>query len=70
MLLNTGVHILMYWYYASKTVGVEPWWKKHLTQIQITQFGINICVGLGKLYVILKLNFSLVLLEQRLQLLW
>jgi hypothetical protein len=55
MLLNTTVHILMYYYYARKTLGGDVWWKRYLTQLQITQFAINICVGGGKEMVILSL---------------
>lgn len=50
MMLNTGVHVIMYCYYAMKTLGRDPWWKKQLTQLQITQFGINIFVGLVWFY--------------------
>jgi len=35
---NSFVHILMYYYYAVSTIGYSPWWKKHLTALQIYQF--------------------------------
>jgi len=35
---NSLVHILMYYYYAVSTIGYSPWWKKHLTGLQIYQF--------------------------------
>jgi len=35
---NSFVHILMYYYYAVSTIGINPWWKKHLTGLQIYQF--------------------------------
>jgi len=35
---NSFVHVLMYYYYAVATIGVHPWWKKHLTALQIYQF--------------------------------
>lgn len=35
---NSFVHIFMYFYYAAATVGYQPWWRKHLTSLQIYQF--------------------------------
>lgn len=35
---NSFVHILMYYYYSVSTLGINPWWKKHLTGLQIYQF--------------------------------
>eukprot|EP01103_Thecamoeba_quadrilineata_P004978 TRINITY_DN1483_c0_g1_i1.p1 TRINITY_DN1483_c0_g1~~TRINITY_DN1483_c0_g1_i1.p1 ORF type:complete len:277 (-),score=9.05 TRINITY_DN1483_c0_g1_i1:109-909(-) len=43
--LNTGVHCIMYWYYFNASLGHNLWWKKYLTQLQMTQFVINF-VGL------------------------
>jgi len=35
---NSFVHVLMYFYYTVSTFGYSPWWKKHLTALQISQF--------------------------------
>lgn len=41
-LLNSFVHIVMYFYYGLTSLGpwIRPylWWKRHLTKLQITQF--------------------------------
>lgn len=37
-LWNSFVHILMYYYYFVSSLGYNPWWKKHLTGLQIFQF--------------------------------
>eukprot|EP01130_Rhizamoeba_saxonica_P000857 TRINITY_DN10754_c0_g1_i1.p1 TRINITY_DN10754_c0_g1~~TRINITY_DN10754_c0_g1_i1.p1 ORF type:complete len:277 (-),score=19.56 TRINITY_DN10754_c0_g1_i1:21-809(-) len=36
--LNLLVHTVMYYYYMQKTRGVDLWWKKYLTKLQIGQF--------------------------------
>jgi len=41
IILNTGVHCLMYWYYFKASLGQSVWWKRYLTQLQMTQFVIN-----------------------------
>eukprot|EP01118_Nematostelium_gracile_P018555 TRINITY_DN826_c0_g1_i4.p1 TRINITY_DN826_c0_g1~~TRINITY_DN826_c0_g1_i4.p1 ORF type:complete len:187 (+),score=15.11 TRINITY_DN826_c0_g1_i4:109-669(+) len=38
MQFNTAIHVLMYYYYACSSLGIEIWWKKYITQIQIIQF--------------------------------
>ncbi|KAN0079839.1 GNS1/SUR4 family domain containing protein [Tylopilus felleus] len=43
-ILNLGVHVLMYYYYATAG-GTKLWWKQHLTTIQIIQFVIMLTVG-------------------------
>lgn len=47
-LMNTAVHVVMYGYYAYKLIdpSYEPWWKQHLTKIQMRQFMVNV-VGLA-----------------------
>jgi len=35
---NSFVHVFMYYYYTVSTIGIHPWWKKHLTGLQIYQF--------------------------------
>lgn len=38
-LINSFVHVVMYSYYLISTIRPIPtWWKKHITQLQITQF--------------------------------
>lgn len=46
--MNTGIHVIMYAYYAYKLVNpdFDPWWKQHLTNLQMRQFMVNV-VGLG-----------------------
>lgn len=46
--MNTAIHVIMYAYYAYKLFDpdFEPWWKKHLTKLQMRQFMINV-VGLA-----------------------
>jgi hypothetical protein len=34
----------MYWYYAMASIGVQCWWKKYLTTMQIIQFILDIAV--------------------------
>jgi len=46
VLLNSNVHIFMYYYYLAATLGSDVWWKKYLTSVQIIQFVID----LGGLY--------------------
>lgn len=36
--VNAFIHILMYYYYAQASIGRDIWWKRYLTQMQITQF--------------------------------
>jgi len=47
---NCFVHVVMYSYYLLSAIGFrDVWWKRYLTQLQMTQFFINIihvCVAL------------------------
>ena len=43
---NTGVHIIMYYYFAIYALGHRPWWKRYLTSLQILQFIIDISTSL------------------------
>lgn len=47
ILLNTFVHIIMYFYYLLVCLDVrDVWWKNHLTDIQLTQFVLD-SIGFG-----------------------
>jgi len=39
---NASVHVLMYYYYASRAIGVQVWWRKYLTSLQMIQFVIDV----------------------------
>jgi len=41
-LVNSVIHVAMYYYYAVTLMGVKVWWKKYLTKLQITQFCGNV----------------------------
>ena len=36
--LNTGVHVIMYFYFALTSLGRTPWWRRYVTVVQIAQF--------------------------------
>ncbi|CEL92701.1 unnamed protein product [Vitrella brassicaformis CCMP3155] len=38
---NCLVHVVMYLYFALKSVGIDPWWKRYITQLQIVQFATS-----------------------------
>jgi hypothetical protein len=42
--LNLLVHVLMYYYYARAALGVQVWWKKYLTTLQIVQFLLDLFI--------------------------
>ncbi|KYR02529.1 GNS1/SUR4 family protein [Tieghemostelium lacteum] len=37
-LINSFVHVIMYGYYLLAALKYDVWWKKYLTQLQLTQF--------------------------------
>lgn len=43
--LNSFIHVVMYGYYFLATLGYNPWWKKFLTQMQMTQLSFFIVWG-------------------------
>ena len=43
LLFNTSVHVLMYYYYYRRVMGLDIWWKKFVTWFQIVQFATSLC---------------------------
>lgn len=44
LLTNTGVHVIMYYYYYRCALGKPPRWKRLVTNIQILQFVSRSCL--------------------------
>ncbi|KAJ9067603.1 Fatty acyl-CoA elongase/Polyunsaturated fatty acid specific elongation enzyme [Entomophthora muscae] len=44
IVLNLGVHVIMYSYYLLATFNIQCWWKKYITATQITQFVTDLAV--------------------------
>eukprot|EP00871_Galdieria_phlegrea_P000060 jgi/Galph1/1054/GphlegSOOS_G5883.1 len=42
VVVNSLVHVFMYYYYALTSFGKTVWWKKYITQAQIIQFIIDL----------------------------
>jgi len=47
--LNSFIHFLMYGYYLLASLGFKIWWKRYLTQMQMTQFFLMMCQGIANL---------------------
>jgi hypothetical protein len=45
VILNSFIHVFMYWYYFMADMGIQMWWKQHLTSAQIVQLvaGLYLC---------------------------
>jgi len=48
--LNSFVHFWMYGYYFLSTLGFSVWWKKYITQLQISQLGLFVLQGVSLLF--------------------
>jgi len=48
--LNSFVHIWMYGYYFLSTLGFNVWWKRYLTQLQISQLAMFVVQGVSLLF--------------------
>ena len=44
IIMNTGVHVIMYYYFFLKSIGISPKWKSYVTLCQIVQFVLSIVV--------------------------
>lgn len=41
-IMNLAVHVVLYMYFALYDLGVNVWWKKYLTMMQVTQFYLTL----------------------------
>jgi len=48
--LNSFVHVWMYSYYLFSTIGWNAWWKKYITQLQISQLSMFVVQGISLLF--------------------
>jgi len=49
IVINLFIHVVMYCYYALHALGIDVWWKKYLTILQIVQFVVGLIGCLGGL---------------------
>lgn len=50
IMINALVHVFMYYYYFMVCFGKTVWWKMYLTDMQLTQFVIDLLVLVVYLY--------------------
>ncbi|RKP10636.1 fatty acid elongase [Thamnocephalis sphaerospora] len=50
IVINLGVHVIMYYYFYLASMGVRVWWKKYITTMQISQFVLDIIVVYSCVY--------------------
>ncbi|KAJ3257909.1 hypothetical protein HK103_004200 [Boothiomyces macroporosus] len=50
LILNTGIHVLMYWYYFASSFGWNVWYKKYITTAQIIQFILSFVMSIPYIY--------------------
>ncbi|RIA84250.1 ELO family [Glomus cerebriforme] len=50
MMANTLIHVFMYYYYFSTSLGRKVWFKKYITTGQIIQFAISFILAIPYLY--------------------
>mmetsp|Transcript_4467 Transcript_4467/g.9763 ORF Transcript_4467/g.9763 Transcript_4467/m.9763 type:complete len:272 (+) Transcript_4467:241-1056(+) len=50
LLANTGIHVVMYYYFALTIYRPPPWWKKFVTMGQIVQFQSSLVLALPFVY--------------------
>jgi hypothetical protein len=50
IIINLTVHVVMYYYYFLAATGANVWWKRYLTQMQITQFVVVVAACMGALF--------------------
>ena len=34
-MVNSFIHVVMYTYYCAKAMGIDVWWKRYLTNLQM-----------------------------------
>ncbi|KAM9960160.1 hypothetical protein ACTFIW_009285 [Dictyostelium discoideum] len=49
-MVNSIIHTIMYSYYTLALFGINVWWKKYLTQIQLIQFAVNLSASAYSIY--------------------
>eukprot|EP00744_Colponema_vietnamica_P013914 GILI01019508.1.p1 GENE.GILI01019508.1~~GILI01019508.1.p1 ORF type:complete len:286 (+),score=55.80 GILI01019508.1:124-858(+) len=48
--LNGGIHVAMYYYYAIASMGYSVWWKRYITQAQLIQFFTGIACTIPAMF--------------------